>query len=50
MGSNSDDGSDASNLCYMVQEDNPLEITTESEVEEDVDMSYDELNLFVNNF
>ena len=44
-GSDSDVGSDTSNLCYMVQGDNPLEITTESEVEEN-DMSYDELTSF----
>ena len=30
----------------MVQGDNPLEVTTESEVDEDVDMSYDELTSF----
>ena len=30
----------------MVQGDNPLEVTTESEVEEDDDMSYDELTSF----
>ena len=45
-GSDSDVGSDASNVCYMVQGDNPLEVTTESEVDEDVDMSYDELTSF----
>jgi len=44
--SNSDDGSDASNLCYMVQGDNPLEVNSESELEEDVDMSYNELASF----
>ena len=38
-GSNSDDGSDASNICYMVQGDNPLEVNSESELDEDVDMS-----------
>ena len=48
-GSDSDVGSDASNLCYMVQGDNPLEVTTESEVDEN-DMSYDSLALFVNSF
>ena len=42
-GSDSNVGSDTSNVCYMVQWDNPLEVTTESEVEEDVDMSYNEL-------
>ena len=30
----------------MVQGDNPLEVTTESEVDEDNDMSYDELACF----
>ena len=35
-GSDSDVGSDVSNKCYMVQGDNPLEVTTESEVDEDV--------------
>ena len=30
----------------MVQGDNPLEVNTESELEEDVDMSYDELASF----
>ena len=44
-GSDSDVGSDTSNVCYMVQGDNPLEVTTESEVE-DVNMSYDELSTF----
>ena len=29
-GSDSDVGSDTSNKCYMVQGDNPLEVTTES--------------------
>ena len=43
-GSDSDVGSDVSNKCYMVQGDNPLEVTTESEVDEDNDMSYDELH------
>ena len=40
-GSDSDVGSKASNVYYMVQGDNPLEVTTESEVDED-NMSYDE--------
>jgi len=44
-GSDSDVGSDTSNVCYMVQGDNPLEVTSESE-DEDVNMSYDELNTF----
>ena len=30
----------------MVQEDNPLEVNTESELEEDIDMSYHELESF----
>ena len=30
----------------MVQGDNPFEVTTESELEEDIDMSYDELASF----
>ena len=38
-GSDSDVGSDTANVCYMVQGDNPLEVTTESELEEDVDES-----------
>ena len=42
-GSDSDVGSNTSNKCYMVQGDDPLEVTTESEVEDDNDMSYDEL-------
>ena len=46
-GSDSDVGSDASNVCYMVQGDNPLEVNTESELDEDVDMSYDELTSFL---
>ena len=45
-GSDLDDGNDVSNLCYMVQGDNPLEVNSESELDEDVDMSYDELALF----
>ena len=38
-GSDSDDGSDASDLCYMVQGDSPLEVNSEFELDEDVDMS-----------
>ena len=38
------------NMCYMVQGDDPLEVNSESELDEDVDMPYDELALFVNNF
>ena len=44
--SDSDGGSDASNMCYMVQGDDPLELNSESEVDEDIDMSYDELASF----
>ena len=46
-GSDSDVGSEASNVCYMVLGDYPLEVNTESEVEEDVDMSYNELASFL---
>ena len=46
MRSDSDDGCDASNICYMIHRDNPLEVNSESELDEDVDMSYDELALF----
>ena len=35
-----DDGTDAFNICYMVQGDNPLEVNSESELDKDVDMSY----------
>ena len=46
-GSDSDVGSEASNVCYMVQGDNPLEVNTESELDdEDNNMSYDELSTF----
>ena len=45
-GSGLDDGSDASNVCYMVQGDSPLEVNSESELYEDVDISYDELVSF----
>ena len=45
-GSDSDVGSDTSNACYMVQGDNPLEVTTESEVDEDnMSVSYTHLTL-----
>ena len=50
MGNDSDEGSDASNTCYMVQRDDPLEVNSESELDEDVDMPYDELLCFINNF
>ena len=46
-GSDSDVEINASNLCYMVQGDNPLEVNSESELEEDIYMSYDNLHLFV---
>ena len=45
-GSDSDVESEASNACYMVQGDNPLEVNIESKLEEDVDMSYNELESF----
>ena len=46
MGSDSDDESDASNMYYMVQGDDPLEVNFESELEQDIDMPYDELASF----
>ena len=45
-GSDSNDGSDASNMCYMVQGDDHFEVNSESELEEDIDMHYDELASF----
>jgi len=42
----SDEGSDTSNMCYMIQGDDPLEINSDSEIDEDDKMSYDELALF----
>ena len=42
-GSDSDVGSNTSNMCYMVQGDDPLEVNFEFELEEDIDMPYDEL-------
>ena len=42
-GSDSDDESDASNMCYMVHRDDPLEVNSNSEFDED--MPYDELAL-----
>ena len=44
--SDSDDGSNASNICYIVLGDNPLEVNSKSELDKDVDMPYDELALF----
>ena len=41
-GSDSDVGSDISNVCYMVQGNNLLEVNSESD---DEDMSYDELTV-----
>ena len=35
-GSDSNVESDASNVCYMVQGDKPLEVNSESELDEDV--------------
>ena len=49
-GSDSDDGSDASNLCYMVQGDNPLEVNSESELDEELTCLMMSLFHFVNNF
>ena len=37
--SNLDEGSVTSNICYMVQGDDPLEVNSDSEFDEDVDMS-----------
>ena len=36
--SDSDDESDAFNICSMVQGDDPLEVNSKSEVEEDIDI------------
>ena len=38
--SDSDDESDAFNMCYIVQGDDPLEVNFESELEEDIHMPY----------
>ena len=46
MGSDSNDGSATSSISYMIQGDDPLEVNSESEVDEDVDMPYDELAMF----
>ena len=35
--SDSDDESDASNLCYMIQGDDPLKVNSESVLKEDID-------------
>ena len=43
--SDSDDGSATSNICYMVQRDDPLEINSDSELD-DNDMPYDDLASF----
>ena len=48
-GSDSDVGSNTSNMCYMAQGDNPLEVTTESEVNENVCHMMNLLH-FVNNY
>ena len=50
MGSDSYEGSGTSNTCYMAQKDNPFEVNFKSEVDENIDMPYDELACFVNNF
>ena len=44
--SDSDNRSDAFNMCYMFQGEDPLEVNSDSELDEDVDMPYDELALF----
>ena len=44
--SDSDERSTTSNMCYMVQGDDPLEINFESQLEEDIDMSHVELASF----
>ena len=44
--SDSDKGSNTSNMCYMVQEDDPLEVNFNSELDEKVDVPYDDLALF----
>ena len=33
-------------MCYMVQGDDPLEVNSDSELDDDVDMTYDELAMF----
>ena len=48
--SDSDQGSDTFNMCYMVQGDDPLEVNSDSEPDEDIEMSYDEPPCFVKNF
>ena len=40
MESDSDDGSDASNMCYMVQGNDLLEVNSNSELDEEVEMPY----------
>ena len=49
MESGSDEGSDASNMCYVVQGDDPLEVNSESDFDEDINMPYDELTSFCQN-
>ena len=44
-GSDSDDGRTTSNMCYMVQGDAPLEVNSESELDEDDNIPYDDLAL-----
>ena len=41
----SDDESATSNMCYMVQGDDHLEVNSDSEFDKDVDISYDKLAL-----
>ena len=45
--SDSDEGSNTSNMCYMVQRDDSLEVKFDSELDEDVEIPYDELASFL---
>ena len=38
-----DEGSDASNMCYMVQGDDTLEVNSDFEVDDDNEVPYDDL-------
>ena len=46
MERDSDQRSNTSDMCYMVQRDDPLEVNSESELDEDDTMSYDDLTMF----
>ena len=50
MGSDSDDGSATSNMCCIVQGDGPLEVNSDSELDEEVEMPYNDLASFCQNF